>query len=331
VEHRTIPGPSTGTADVSVARLVLAGLTEEGLLRSPARATEPPEPGIPDESGRVPSGYLTGLWRRGLDEADDPALGMRTASHWQLGRLRLADYLFATSATVGEAIATTARYAPLMNTADREIRLSGRPDEAETVTYQIRSRDPEVDAQASQFALAVVLSRVRHAAGTEVRPLSLVLASEPPPHHQELAAWFGARRIEFGAERSTMTVAPADLSLALPGADATLAAVLRRHAAEVMAAQATTAAAQVRRVVVDQLAGAGPSLTAAARRLTLSPRSLQRRLAEEGTTWRDLVDDVRRERAAVLLGKGLSRTAAATRLGFSDARALRAALQRWRD
>jgi ParB-like chromosome segregation protein Spo0J len=46
-------------------------------------------------------------------------------------------------------------------------------------------------------------------------------------------------------------------------------------------------------------------------------------------TWRDLVDDVRRERAEALLARGLTRTEIARRLGFGDARALRAALRRW--
>ncbi|MEU9444171.1 helix-turn-helix domain-containing protein [Streptomyces sp. NPDC048304] len=67
-----------------------------------------------------------------------------------------------------------------------------------------------------------------------------------------------------------------------------------------------------------------------ARALALSPRSLQRRLAEEGTTWRDLVDRVRRNRAAALLAQGLSRKQVAARLGFGDTRALRGALRRWR-
>ena len=52
-------------------------------------------------------------------------------------------------------------------------------------------------------------------------------------------------------------------------------------------------------------------------------------LYKEDTNWLELVDAVRRDRATVLLARGLSRTAVAARLGFSYAAALRGALRRW--
>ena len=42
-------------------------------------------------------------------------------------------------------------------------------------------------------------------------------------------------------------------------------------------------------------------------------------LYKEDTNWLELVDAVRRDRATVLLARGLSRTAVAARLGFSYA------------
>ena len=171
----------------------------------------------------------------------------------------------------------------------------------------------------------------RHAVGREIRPLHLGLVSAAPRRYRELAGRFGAHRIDFGAESATMTLAPADLPLPLLDADAPLAAVLQEYAAAMIATQADTAAwaDQLRQVITAQLAGDGLSLPAAARQLAVSPRSLQRRLADEGTSWRELADEVRRDRAAVLLAHGRSRTAVAARLGFSDARALRGARRRW--
>jgi AraC-like DNA-binding protein len=127
-----------------------------------------------------------------------------------------------------------------------------------------------------------------------------------------------------------MTLAPADLSRPLIDADAQLGAVLRERAARVIAQAATPAwAGRVRQVITAHLADEGLSLSAAGRQLALSPRSLQRRLEAEGTTWSETVDEVRRDRAAVLLAQGFSKTAVTARLGFSDASALRSALRRW--
>jgi AraC-like DNA-binding protein len=70
-------------------------------------------------------------------------------------------------------------------------------------------------------------------------------------------------------------------------------------------------------------------LTVAARRLHVSPRTLQRLLEREGTSWRSEVDTARREQAARLRRTGVTRSQAASRLGYSDARSLRRAARRW--
>jgi AraC-like DNA-binding protein len=66
-----------------------------------------------------------------------------------------------------------------------------------------------------------------------------------------------------------------------------------------------------------------------ARMLAVSPRTLQRRLADESTSWRAELDAVRRERATALLRQGTTTDATAQRLGYSGSRALRRALRRW--
>jgi AraC-like DNA-binding protein len=324
------------TAHVAAFRLLRAGLAGAGPDRGGARL----ERRVPDgEDVRVPTEFLSRLWRQGLVAADDPCLGVKAAGQWRFGRLRLTDYLVANAPTLAEAFAWMERYSALLNTAPNDIRVTGGAGGPGTVTYQIRSGDLEVDAMASQYALAAVLFRARYVAGREIRPLHVGLASHAPARHRELADRFGARRLDFGVETTTMTLASDDLSLPLPDADVRLGEVLRRHAADVIAAQASSWSVQalpspwadrLRQVIAAHLADGGLSLPGVARALALSPRSLQRRLTEEGTTWRDLVDSVRHDRAAALLAQGLSRKAVAARLGFADARALRGALHRWR-
>ncbi|PXX71048.1 helix-turn-helix protein [Nocardia tenerifensis] len=72
------------------------------------------------------------------------------------------------------------------------------------------------------------------------------------------------------------------------------------------------------------------SLEAVAERLAMSPRTLQRRLAEHETNWRTEVERVRQERALALLSDPeLPMRSIARRLGYSDERALRRAVRRW--
>ncbi|NEW36386.1 helix-turn-helix transcriptional regulator [Nocardia cyriacigeorgica] len=69
--------------------------------------------------------------------------------------------------------------------------------------------------------------------------------------------------------------------------------------------------------------------TASAHRLATSPRTLQRRLRDEGTTWRTELERVRHAESTRLLREtGLGVDAIATRVGYTDVRALRRAFHR---
>jgi AraC-like DNA-binding protein len=85
----------------------------------------------------------------------------------------------------------------------------------------------------------------------------------------------------------------------------------------------------VRELLSRELGRPALSLRAAARALAVSARTLQRRLADEGTTWRAEIDAARRERAAQLLRQGTETHVAAAQVGYSGSRALRRALRRW--
>ena len=73
-----------------------------------------------------------------------------------------------------------------------------------------------------------------------------------------------------------------------------------------------------------------PSLAVLAKRLHVSPRTLQRRLAAEGTSHFELIDALRASTAGSLESKGLNEKEIAHAVGFSDERALSRARRRWK-
>jgi AraC-like DNA-binding protein len=81
------------------------------------------------------------------------------------------------------------------------------------------------------------------------------------------------------------------------------------------------------------LVGAGgpfPTLEQVARTLHVSPRTLKRRLAERGTSFSELLDELRRDRALLLLrSSDVSLDAVAERLGYSDVANFTRAFRRW--
>jgi AraC-like DNA-binding protein len=91
-----------------------------------------------------------------------------------------------------------------------------------------------------------------------------------------------------------------------------------------------TAGGRLRAALPDLLRAGEPTLAAAARQLAMSERTLQRRLAAEGTAFQALVDAERRDLALGHLRAGrLAVGEVAFVTGFSERSAFRRAFRRW--
>lgn len=322
----------SATVSASLIRYVLAAASRRGAERREL-AVEAGLTGWPagEDSSRFPLAQLARLWQVSAARLDDPQLGLRVASQWRLGACGITDYLFDTSASLSEAFSKTLGYKPILNSAGANGVGFVDGDGQGTVRYQIRNPDPVVSTGATEFALALLLRRARHATGHPVTPVHVGFAAAAPSAYSGLAAEFGTRRLDFGADSTTMTFRRADLDRPLVRADPVLAGILRHEAdAELTGIQAIPQWIDMfREVLADLLDDQAVLLGAAARRLAVSQRTLQRLLEREGTNWRAEVDAARREQAARLLSEGVSKTGTAARLGYSDARALRRAIRRW--
>jgi AraC-like DNA-binding protein len=311
----------------------LAGGPAGGFAGGPAGRFAGGPAGRPagEDSMRFPIERLGRLWQVSAARLDDPQLGLRVAGQWRLGACGITDYLFDTSANLGEAFSRTLGYKPILNSAGANDVGFADGDGQGTVRYQIRNPDPVVSTGATELALALMLRRARYATGHPVTPVHVGFAAAAPSAHAGLAAEFGTRHLDFGAGSTTMTFRRADLDLPLLRADPVLAEILRSHAdAELAGMQVTPQWIDMfREVLIGLLDDQAVLLTEAARRLAVSRRTLQRLLEREGTNWRTEVDAARREHAARLLAEGVSKTGTAARLGYSDARALRRAIRRW--
>ena len=330
------PPPGSGTVPSGTLRFVRNGLRSLGVApEAVSLQVGAGAPAVADEDAREPTDLLSRLWRLGLAELDDPLLGLHLSEQWSRGSLDLHDYLFGTAATLGEGLALAVRYAHIVSDSAgaNDVDLVEEADGRATLRYQVHTPFPEVDSVASQFALAALFRRARSDLGAGLSPLRVGFASAPPRGSRELAAAFGTDRIHFLEDRTTMTFARADLERPLPGADPALARILRAHADSIAAAPPSPRAPQwrdgFRQLLTEGLADRELSVQAVARQMTMSRRTLQRRLEEEGTSWRQELDAVRREQAERMLQSGLDRSVMADRLGYSDTRALRRALHRW--
>lgn len=174
----------------------------------------------------------------------------------------------------------------------------------------------------TQGLLEAALGRPLHAARFEL--------PEPPPRDRgRLADWFRAP-IRFGRADAALVVPARWLDAPCPLADAgAFATSVERLAAD---RHRVDAAADWQTRVAAQLAtqAGRPDPERIARRFGVSRRTLERRLAETGTTYRALADAQRRRRAELLLrDSSLGVAEIAWALGYEDAANFGRACRRW--
>ncbi|WP_431957819.1 AraC family transcriptional regulator ligand-binding domain-containing protein [Nocardia lijiangensis] len=322
--------PIDGTTSTHLVRLVrdvvrLSNADPARLARIPAID----DAALAGELNRIPLRSLVDLWELLAQTSPEPGAGLAVAAAAPLGTLTTWDYLVTNGPTLADALRAAQPYHRLVTAAAEGFELD-HPGEL-TVGYRTSADDPAVAAIVNEYVLAYYLRRAREATGRQVIPARLTFSRSAPATHDALTAAFGTDRIEFDAPADSITFTASDAAAPLPRADPLLADLLRSHADLVLAtAKPVPGPLEAFRLALDATLDQGePSLAEVARRLAVSPRTLQRRLAEQDTGWRHEVDLARYERAKALLDQGLTTATVATRLGFADDRALRKAFHRW--
>lgn len=167
------------------------------------------------------------------------------------------------------------------------------------------------------------------------QPLALTAVELPfrAPRNREMPDLvFGAPQV-YGAKRPALTFASSWLRAPLMRDEAALDAFIARSPAGLLARPTVASAGtqdQVRRLVAKALGGRQPSVEEIADRLAMSPQTLRRRLATDGTSVRRIRDELLRDAAVTaLVGGGEPVADIAARLGFSEPSAFTRAFRRW--
>jgi AraC-like DNA-binding protein len=237
--------------------------------------------------------------------------------------------LFTTAATVREALEMSGDFFHLVST-NCSLQPETTTDAGTTYSYRHALPGGRGEELWTQFSMAGFCARIGAAAGRAVVPAHVAFTQPPPRSHRAFNDTFGTRQIDFRAPVNTFTLRTEDLDLPMPGADPALARILRRYAATLPQPQPAYWLNHFRQVLADAIEDSTPSLDSLARRLVVSTRTLQRRLAEYGTTWRTELETARQHRAQRAFQDGASSmTRLASQLGYSDPRSVRRALRRW--
>lgn len=198
-----------------------------------------------------------------------------------------------------------------------------------TLGYAILSDGVEGAEQLLDVALAIGFNMLRGLCGPGWQLSGLHFAHARPQNPAPFRKYFGVTP-EFDAEQSVLVFEERWLDHALPGADPQLHALMAQRAAELEGATLADLVGLLRRTLKPLVTSADCSLELVARKMGVHERTLGRRLAAEGTSFRKVREDVRLAAACQLLEyTAMPAFQVAEILGYSDATAFSRAFRRW--
>jgi AraC-like DNA-binding protein len=190
---------------------------------------------------------------------------------------------------------------------------------------------PGPPRHAVEFAFARFVHMARRSTGVDVRPTLVRLAFPRPANTGPHEALFGCPLL-FDHARNELELDAATLDLPQRAADPWLRTLVEKQGQALLArlGQPPGFAAEVTAALTIEVQKGRGDLASVGRALALSKRTLQRRLDQEGVSFRALTDEVRCGLATqYLVGGRTGLSEIALLLGFSEQAAFQRAFLRW--
>lgn len=283
---------------------------------------------IEDPDTRIPHSVAIQLLETAEVGLGDPALGIHAAEHLRPGDFDVLEYAAMTSASVGDAIDIANQYLRLVHDA-ADFKLE-RGDEVATWRFALKG-GLAIPPVVVEYVTALVLLVARRVISEALIPRAICFKHAAPADTSEHERVFKCM-VRFSSDMNGMLVPNDHLELQPPKADPALRALLDRTAKQLLdkLPSADRFGDRVREIVAGELQGGNPTLEAVADKLGISSRTLRRRLQEEGTTHKQLVDGLRRDLAVQYLReRSLAVSEVSFLLGFSEPSAFHKAFKRW--
>jgi AraC-like DNA-binding protein len=201
----------------------------------------------------------------------------------------------------------------------------------ETAEFRWRpSSDFESDEQANYLGQSQVVRFLQGLIGPDFRPSRVQLVSRPwRKDVDEMEGFFGCR-VTGGAVSNVVSFPAGVLRRRMRTSNPTLFGLLGSYFAQVKAQAPESFVDEVRAFARATLAGGTCTIERCAARLETSPRTIQRRLTEQGYRFSEVVEEQRVEASKrALLETGDTLSEIAINLGYSDQSSFGRAFKRW--
>ncbi len=282
---------------------------------------------LADTDARIPRRLVGELIWNAIHRTGDVALGVHAGERSDSSDFGVMDHAVRASPDVRRAMLCIARYTRLQ---DDNVE-THFVEEGERVVWQIRNAVPPILRATNDFQVTVTVMNLLRRLGRGEPPLEVHLRHTEATDAAEYARVFRAP-VRLGMPHNGVVIPRFLLDQPLPSANPQVFSVFDLMATRLLKEldRTDTTTERVRRLVASRIGRDGIGIVDIGAQLHMSEATLRRRLDEEGTTYKAIVDELRRELAAQYVAEPrVAIGEIAFLLGFSTQSAFGRAFRRW--
>lgn len=284
-----------------------------------------------ENGDRFSTDVIAEAWRQLAIVTDEPAIGLSVANdYFQPANWHTVGLAMLCSSSLRDAMERLGRYQSFLTEAgsfylhevDGMLHCSMRTDVDAT----------RLGDEATDFGMAAILKVLRIIYPGALQPMQVSLMREKPDETAPFKEYFGCT-VLFGQDELGFAFSLEQADKALPSANVALAKIQDQLTEDYLAElKSESLTRQVKQLIEPRLPSGDVGSVEIAERLHMSSRNLQRRLQDEGASFKKLLSEVRQEAALrYLASPRYSISEIAYLLGFSDQSNFTRAFKRWFD
>ncbi|MBZ6079384.1 AraC family transcriptional regulator [Microvirga puerhi] len=310
---------------LAAERVIQAGKDVDTLLRKAGL----PSTLLNDSNMRVNARSQIEFLNMAAEEVKDNLLGFHIAQEFDLRELGSFYYVMASSEKLGDAITREAHYSSVVNEG---LRVSCHKTNVFTIDFEYVGVERHLDRHEMEFWITCTLRKSRFFTNRGLTPTYVGFIHRHDGDLSEMERYY-ACGINFGAPADRMSFETQVADLPLVTADPYLNKFLVEDYEKAIAKRQLSRnplRTRVENAITPRLPHGNVNITSIASDLGMSPRTLSRRLAEEGLTFSMILDELRSVLAKnYLQNSDLSISQITWLLGYSEASSFVHAFQRW--
>jgi len=259
---------------------------------------------------------------------NDPYFGLHVGEYAEAGSWSILGYMMMNCRNVGEAFEKSVRYSRIIGNLI-EVRIERKLNKSRLIFFT-SPQAPELSRHCLDTSFSTTICMMQNFTGVDMHPLEVTFSYAEPPSRSEYERIFQCP-ILFGQKENSFTVATSVFDTLILMANPSLLQHFERYAQEFLAEldRRNEHTGVVTRIILAHLDDEALSIEKVAKEMSISVRTLQKRLEGEGVIFSDLLREIRQKLAQQYLRENYSVEQITYLLGFSEPSAFRKAFKKW--